>query len=719
MSAMKRLIGGCVFVSSLLTTTALAQEVRAPLGPEREPVAAVAPLVTATATATRVRFVAPGTVTQLRLEVYNESGQKVFDTELHGGNVLDWHLQDGAGERLLAGSYASVLTIKSLSGRLSQRLGVVTVNDKKATLEPGEAVQLSVAQQSAIGAVEGNAAFTVLRQNEAEAITTVTHDGTDGQVTRTRGALSFRLGDFFSGEDKEQMLLTEEGNLGLGTSKPQAKLDVTGDIRATGTVQASKGISFADGTVQNTGTSGRLDASGNLVPNATGTGTQNQLSKWTDSSGTLGNSIITESPSGFIGISNTNPTAKLSVSASSGAELRFDQGASGITPVLSVISQPGSTTSGAASILGAGTGGSSFVFSDNLPFFLVRDTKAHVVNNQLGNGTVLFTILPAGNVGMGTTAPGAKLDVAGDVNTSTQYNIGGSRVLSVAGQDNLFVGVGAGSANTGEANSFFGKTAGQANTSGSGNSFFGSKAGLTNTEGGGNTFFGNEAGQSNSLGNSNSYFGNAAGWLNQTGGRNVFIGMGAGFNNNSGNDNAFIGNSAGKSNTYEHDNTFIGSLSNGVAGIINAGAIGYRAMVTQSNSLVLGSINGTNGAVADTRVGIGITAPSFKLHILDPASSGLRVETSLAGGRVASFASNGDFQIDAPFIPGGRFAVMEGGNVGINTATPGAKLQVVGGDVAISTQSKGLILKAIDGPNCVRLTVNNAGQLGTTFVPCP
>jgi hypothetical protein len=40
------------------------------------------------------------------------------------------------------------------------------------------------------------------------------------------------------------------------------------------------------------------------------------------------------------------------------------------------------------------------------------------------------------------------------VNATTQYNIGGSRVLSVAGTSNAFVGVGAGAANTGFTNSF-------------------------------------------------------------------------------------------------------------------------------------------------------------------------------------------------------------------------------------------------------------------------
>src|SRR5688572_2539058 len=301
----KEVIGRGLFIF-VLCGTALAQENPAPVEKPREVVTAAGPLVTATATAKRVRFVSPGTVVQLRLEVYNEAGQKLFDTELRGGNVLDWHLQDGAGQRLAAGSYACVMTIKSLSGSLSQRIGLVRVNDKTA-IEAAEGAQLTLAQQQTIGPLESNAAITILQESEAEAITAVTHDGTEGQLTSTRGALSFRTGDLFSGKEKEQMRLTEDGRLGIGTSDPQATLDVAGAIRAT------KGIQFSDGTVlTSTGRAGRLNADGIVTEDATGTGTQDRIAKWVDNAGTLGDSVITES-AGNIGIGTATPTQSLEV----------------------------------------------------------------------------------------------------------------------------------------------------------------------------------------------------------------------------------------------------------------------------------------------------------------------------------------------------------------------------------------------------------------------
>jgi endosialidase-like protein len=53
----------------------------------------------------------------------------------------------------------------------------------------------------------------------------------------------------------------------------------------------------------------------------------------------------------------------------------------------------------------------------------------------------------------------------------------------------------------------------------------------------------------------------------------------------------------------------------------NATAIGAEARVDASNSVVLGSISGVNGATASTNVGIGTTTPSARLHVV--GSTGL------------------------------------------------------------------------------------------------
>ena len=72
--------------------------------------------ITASASGERVRFTAPSSAVQIRLEIYNSTGRKLFDNEVRGGNVLDWHLQDGQAEPLADDSYLCVVTVKCLSG---------------------------------------------------------------------------------------------------------------------------------------------------------------------------------------------------------------------------------------------------------------------------------------------------------------------------------------------------------------------------------------------------------------------------------------------------------------------------------------------------------------------------------------------------------------------------------------------------------------------------
>lgn len=130
-----------------------------------------------------------------------------------------------------------------------------------------------------------------------------------------------------------------------------------------------------------------------------------------------------------------------------------------------------------------------------------------------------FNISGNGNLG-GTLS-------ANTFNSANGYNIGDSSVLSVAGANNVFAGIGAGQSNTsGRFNAFFGNGAGAANTTGAANSIFGAAAGSLLTNGGGNSFFGNGAGQQ-VTGNNNSFFGNVAGSSASNGNNNTAIGSGS------------------------------------------------------------------------------------------------------------------------------------------------------------------------------------------------
>ncbi|MBC7921558.1 MAG: tail fiber domain-containing protein [Ferruginibacter sp.] len=190
--------------------------------------------------------------------------------------------------------------------------------------------------------------------------------------------------------------------------------------------------------------------------------------------------------------------------------------------------------------------------------------------------------------------------------------------------ENTFVGYRSGfSTNTGFYNSFLGSNAGAQNTSGSYNVFVGSGTGDANTTGLSNTFVGWAAGSGNTTANANAFFGNLAGYNNSTGAENAVFGSGAAIQNTTGSRNTTVGTLAGRNNTTGNNNTFLGYSAESPAGVAltNATAIGHRSYVSASNALVLGSINGVNGATANARVGIGLSAPTHQLRLsLDDAA---------------------------------------------------------------------------------------------------
>jgi hypothetical protein len=164
-------------------------------------------------------------------------------------------------------------------------------------------------------------------------------------------------------------------------------------------------------------------------------------------------------------------------------------------------------------------------------------------------------------------------------------------------------------------------------------------------------------------------FTNTVGTYNTASGSAALGSNTTGYNNTGSGDNALFNNTTG------HDNSAFGYVAGPPAGhpdLTNATAIGAYAEVDTSNSLVLGSINGVNFATADTNVGIGVTAPTYRLHV-GSGNNTFRVEgppQGTANPLMASFGGTGDFAIDSNGLPAGRFVVKDNGNVGIGYANP-------------------------------------------------
>src|SRR6266498_2807276 len=383
--------------------------------------------ITVTASTDRVRITASTSIVQMHVEVYAASGEKLFDNEIRGGNVFDWHVQDGQAQRLSSGDYVCVVTIKNIAGRMAQKIGVVRVGEKDVTIGPAQIPQLSPQQSQSIGPVEEDSSWTILDGKDNQTTTVIAHDGTDGQITRGRGAFSFRLGDFYSGNDQEQMRLTEEGNLGIGTAKPEFKLDVAGAVRAR------QGFVFGDGSTLNVNEKGALiltGSDGTVAPNAAGTGTQNHLAKWleTGGAGTLGDSGVTELANGFVGIGTVSPTVRLDVvddtSGVGGFQLTNNTNGS-----LAQIQNRLVNNTGAFAYYGITSSGyTQAPILSNRAFFGSFQVDAVIwtqtandilfATNGLSTATERMRIKSSGNVGIGTNNPQSLLDVNGGINST-------------------------------------------------------------------------------------------------------------------------------------------------------------------------------------------------------------------------------------------------------------------------------------------------------------
>jgi hypothetical protein len=197
-----------------------------------------------------VRMIAHGEALQVRMEIYSAAGELMADTGLRNGNIIDWKQTDTT-QPIIDGSYLVVVTVKDFKGNLNQRMAALTLQAGQLQLQSQKRDEVTTAQvrtmesrkQGKTRINDGDDAVSILKENKERAAVVTAHDGTDGQVNSTSGSLTFRTGNVFSSQDQEQMRITSEGRVGIGTKAPETTLDVAGTIKARG------GIQFDDGSV--------------------------------------------------------------------------------------------------------------------------------------------------------------------------------------------------------------------------------------------------------------------------------------------------------------------------------------------------------------------------------------------------------------------------------------------------------------------------------------
>ena len=384
------------------------------------------------------------------------------------------------------------------------------------------------------------------------------------------------------------------------------------------------------------------------------------------------------------------------------------------------------TTGAANSFFGTVAGQSNTTGSDN-NFFGQQAGKA----NTAGNQNSFF----GGRAGEANTTGNSNSFYgffAGNANTTGSFNsyFGQSAGFSnTTASNNAFFGADSGLNTTSGQNSFFGAFAGNANTSGSLNSFVGDRAGLLNTTGNSNTFVGQNTGASNTTESNNTFIGANA---NGVPGITNATALGAGAQVTASNTlvlgtnsvtvevpgsltvaNSFSADGASLTN-LNASNITSGTLDNarlGVVPIANGGTgssiqnfvdlstsqtvSGNKAFtnnVTVGNSSTGGSLTLTNtvnrflelgsnvgfDSVAGTVVGIRLksTQPlenySYGIfhgsNVFPGALIFRKDDLSISPGDARNrliIASNGD-------------VIVNSGNLGVGTTTPGFKLDVVG-----------------------------------------
>ncbi|MCG3166674.1 MAG: hypothetical protein POELPBGB_02454 [Bacteroidia bacterium] len=515
-------------------------------------------------------------------------------------------------------------------------------------------------------------------------------------------------------------------NVGIGTTSPDYKLHVSGSdyltlklvapanplLKLSGSYNSGNGAEFWQ---DNTGDA-RLNINGTL----------NAI--YMKSTGDVGIGMVFPStPAARLDINNGTSTVPIFVARDNGTEVVriADGGSVGIgtsnpTNKLDVVG--GSISSSDNYYIGntSGTGTTPFRIdgvSNRLYILAENGADGSVSGTEIRFRTAStnaaasdrMTIINDGNVGIGTTAPGAKLEVAGQVKITggtpalnqvltsdanglaTWEPVPVGTVLQDADADTKVqveespdediirfdaagtqlysmrkIAGGSPWLEVNSTNTLIGSTISTAiNGSGTYNTAVGYQAAQNLTTGQKNTYYGDNAGGFNTTGHWNTMIGTVAGQFNNGGNSNTMIGANAGRNNLTGSGNVFLGNGAGENETGS-DKLYIDNGNTAtplIYGNFSTNTVQINSNLNINGAYTMPTVAGTNGYVLKTN-GAGATSwadPNTLVTGLLP--SGTTGQTVRHNG--TTWVANSQLYND-------------GTNVGIGTTAPGAYLDITG-----------------------------------------